>query len=73
MTAQYFAKLNSDNVVITVHVVTAEYMSQNPELYSGVWVETFVDLPNKTYAGDGYTYDPITQDFTMPVYVDPLV
>jgi hypothetical protein len=67
MTAQYFAQLNDDNIVTDVHVVTAQFMEDNPERYSGVWVETFYDLPGKTYAGIGYTYDPLTQDFTPPV------
>jgi hypothetical protein len=68
---QYFAQLDSNNVVLAVHVVTAEYMAENPSRYSGVWVETFINLPNKTYAGVGFTYDPMTQDFTAPPYVPP--
>jgi hypothetical protein len=71
MNAQYFAQLDGNNVVLAVHVVTSEYMAENPERYLGVWVETFIDLPNKTYAGIGYTYDPLTQDFTAPVHVAP--
>ncbi len=62
----YFAQLNNDNIVIDVHVVTAEFMAENPERYLGVWVETFYDDSNKTYAGVGYTYDFDTQDFTAP-------
>ena len=38
----------------------------NPERYPGAWVETFVDLPNKTYAGPGFIYDPIAKDFSPP-------
>ena len=68
---QYFAQLDGNNVVLAVHVVTAQYMEENPTRYSGVWVETFVNLPNKTYAGVGFTYDPMTQDFTAPPYVPP--
>jgi len=60
---QYFAQLNNSNIVIDVAVVTAEFMQENPERYPGVWVETFFDLPNKTYAGIGYTYDPVAKDF----------
>ena len=62
----YFAQLNDDNIVTDVHVVTAEFMAENPDRYLGVWVETFYDDPNKTYAGVGYTYDYDTQDFTAP-------
>jgi len=66
-TAQYFAQINEQNVVIDVAVVTTEFMQANPERYPGTWVETFVNAPGKTYAGVGYTYDPATQDFTEPV------
>jgi hypothetical protein len=62
----YFAQINDNNIVTDVHVVTAEFMAENPERYLGVWVETFYDDPNKTYAGVGYTYDFNTQDFTAP-------
>lgn len=72
MNAQYFAQLDGNNIVLVVHAVTAEYMAENPERYLGVWVETFIDLPNKTYAGIGYIYDPLTQDFTAPVHVAPI-
>ena len=65
--AQYFAQINNENIVIHVAVVTAEFMAENPERYLGTWVETFIDVPGKTYAGVGYTYDPATQDFTEPV------
>jgi hypothetical protein len=65
--AQYFAQINNDNIVIHVSVVTTQFMAENPERYPGTWVETFIDVPGKTYAGVGYTYDPATQDFTEPV------
>ena len=64
---QYFAQINQNNVVVEVHVVTAQFMEANPERYLGTWVETFFDLPNKTYAGVGYTYDATTEDFVAPV------
>ena len=70
MNAQYFAQLDENNVVIYVAVVTAEYLAENPQRYPGVWVETFVDNPNKTYAGVGYTYNAVTKDFTAPI--DPI-
>jgi hypothetical protein len=62
----YFAQI-VNNIVVDVHVVTQEYMEANPERYSGTWVETFLDVPGKTYAGVGYTYNPATQDFTEPI------
>lgn len=71
MSAQYFAQINEQNIVTTVHVVDREFLEANPERYPGTWVETFFDVPNKTYAGIGYTYDPTTQDFTAPPIPDP--
>jgi hypothetical protein len=62
----YFAQLDANKIVLAVHVVTAEYMEANPELYPGVWVETFLDDPTKTYAGIGFTYNAKTKDFTPP-------
>lgn len=67
MERQFFAQIDENNVVINVHVVTAEFMAENPDRYPGIWVETFFDTPNKTYAGIGYTYDYETQDFTAPI------
>lgn len=65
--AQYFARINDDNIVIHVAVVTTQFMAENPERYPGTWIETFINVPGKTYAGVGYTYDPATQDFTEPI------
>ena len=71
MTPQYFAQLNEQNKVISVHVVTAEFMTANPERYPGTWVETFID-DTHTYAGIGYIYSYDTQDFTPPPAPKPL-
>jgi hypothetical protein len=67
MVAQYFAQLNNENIVIDVHCVTAEFMAENPERYTGVWVETFFDAPNKQYAGIGFIYDEDTENFVAPI------
>jgi hypothetical protein len=64
---QYFAQLNDQDVVIDVAVVTYEFMQENPERYLGRWVETFFNLPNKTYAGIGMSYDETTKDFYAPI------
>jgi len=61
----YFAKIVK-NIVTDVAVTTAEFMAENPNRYLGTWVETFIDVPGKTYAGVGYIYDPQTQNFTPP-------
>ena len=65
MVAQYFAQIDDNDIVINVAVVTSEFMAANPERYEGVWVETFIGT-EKTYAGIGYTYDYVTQDFLAP-------
>ena len=64
---QYFAQIDDNNNVTNVAVVTAEFMAANPERYEGNWVETFIDVAGKTYAGIGYIYDPVTQDFVQPL------
>ena len=66
MEAQYFAQIDSNNVVTNVAVVTAEFMAANPERYSGTWVETFYDTVGKTYAGIGYEYLEADKDFRPP-------
>lgn len=75
MSAQYFAQIDDNKVVKSVHVVTAEYMAENPQQYLGVWVETFINL-NKTFAGIGDTYDYETQNFVaipQPNPVEPII
>ena len=63
----YFAQLNENNVVTTVHCVTQEFLEANPDRYTGTWVKTFFDTAGKQYAGVGFTYDEATQDFVAPV------
>jgi hypothetical protein len=69
---QYFAQIDESNIVIDIAVVHRDFLEANPDRYSGTWVETFFNLPNKTYAGIGYTYDLLTQDFIAPVDVAPI-
>lgn len=63
MSAQYFAQV-TDGVVTRVAVVSAEFMAQNPDRYPGTWVETFIEVAGKTYAGIGYTWNGV--DFVAP-------
>jgi hypothetical protein len=63
---QYFAQIDDNNIVIAVHCVTRLFLEENPDRYPGLWVETFFDVPGKTYAGAGYTYDPSTGVFIAP-------
>lgn len=65
--SQYFAKLDENNAVVHVAVVTREFLEANPERYQGRWVETFWETEGKTYAGVGFIYDEAAQDFTPPV------
>lgn len=71
VSATYFAQIDENNKVTAVAVTSSEFMAANPERYEGTWVETFFDRPDKRYAGIGFTYDPVTQDFTEPTY--PLI
>ena len=62
--SQYFAQV-TDGVVTDVRVVTAEFMAANPDRYPGTWVETFIGVEGKTYAGIGYTWNGT--DFVAPI------
>ena len=66
MSETYFAYIDENNIVVSVHVVTQAFIDANPERYEGTWVETFIDVEGKTYAGIGYTYDPELDDFVAP-------
>ncbi len=68
MSRQFFAQIDDNNVVTKVKVVQREFLEANPQRYTGRWVETFFDTAGKTYAGVGYTYDEVSQDFVAPVY-----
>ena len=70
--SQYFAQLDENNVVIHVAVVTAEFMSENPDRYPGRWVETFFDTAGKTYAGIGFIYIEEQEDFIPPIFPEEL-
>ena len=61
---QYFAQIDENNIVTSVHVVTHLFMQENPERYPGTWVETFIGVEGKTYAGIGFTWNGT--DFVAP-------
>lgn len=65
---KYYARIVDDLVtdVIGVNDDVPNGEQFCSDLLGGVWVETFIDDPNKTYAGIGYTYIPSTQDFIAP-------
>lgn len=64
MSAQYFA-LVVDGIVKKVAVVTSEFMAANPDRYQGEWIETFIGVEGKTYAGVGFTWNGT--DFVPPL------
>ena len=71
MSAQYFAQIDDNNVVVHVAVVQREFLEANPERYEGTWIETFFDAPNKQYASIGYIYDHDTENFAAPYFEPP--
>lgn len=64
MSAQYFAQV-TNGVVTDVRVVSREFLEANPQRYTGTWIETFIGVEGKTYAGIGYTWNGT--DFVPPV------
>lgn len=70
--SQYFAQIDENNVVTFVSVVTKQFIEDNPDRYTGRWVETFFNEPNKTYAGIGFIYDEQTHDFVPPPMIIPV-
>jgi hypothetical protein len=63
MSRQFFAQLDENNIVTTVHCVTQQFLEANPDRYTGRWVETFFDTAGKQYAGIGFEYLEDEQDF----------
>ena len=63
MSRQFFAQLDENNVVTSVHCVTQQFLEANPDRYTGRWVETFFDTDGKQYAGIGFEYLEDEQDF----------
>jgi hypothetical protein len=66
MSAQYFAQLDDNDIVINVAVVQRDFLEVNSDRYTGTWVETFVDVEGKTYAGIGFTYNSELDKFVAP-------
>ena len=69
----YYAQIVADIVteVIVVNDDVPDGTQFCTDLLGGVWVQTYMNNPEKTYAGIGYTYDPVTQDFIAPI-PDPI-
>lgn len=69
----YYAQIVADIVteVIVVNDDVPDGTQFCTDLLGGVWVQTYINNPDKTYAGIGYTYDTATQDFIAPI-PDPI-
>jgi hypothetical protein len=64
----YYAQI-VDNIVTEVIVVSDDIVNGAQfahDLIGGEWVETYIDTAGKNYAGIGYTYDAINQNFIAP-------
>ena len=64
----FYAQIVEDLVtdVIAVNDDIADGAQFAHDLLGGVWVQTYIDNANKNYAGIGYTYDAINQNFIAP-------
>lgn len=69
----YFAKIYDGYVEAVILVSNTIQNGQEwcVEQYGGDWVQTYIDVPNKTFANIGYTYDPVADDFIAPVIDEP--
>lgn len=62
--ARYFAEINQSSVVN--RVIVAESVEWCNQHLGGNWIETFMDAPDKNYAGRGHDYYEIYKDFVAP-------
>lgn len=62
--ARYFAEIDTSNVV--KRVIVADDAAWCTQVLGGTWIETFIDAPDKNYAGKGYDYYDIYKDFVAP-------
>ena len=61
----YFAQIDENNIVLQVIVAEQSFINtlENP----ASWIETFIDNSQRgLYAGIGYSYDPINDEFIAP-------
>ena len=61
--APYMARINSSNVVIDVCVCSESFVRENPSRYPGTWVPMWMGVNGKNYAGVGWWYDAVAQNF----------
>ena len=67
MSAPTYAKVEN-GIVTSVHVVTWEFLTANPERYGdpSLWIECFQDNSGRGYCGIGWTYDAEADEFVAP-------
>jgi len=58
--SKYFAKLNNN---IVEQVIVADNMQWCIDNLGGEWIETFSDVPGKNFAGIGFIYAPLLDNF----------
>jgi len=64
----YYAQI-VDNIVTDVIVVNDDVIDGSQfahDLLGGEWVETYIDTAGGNYAGLGYTYDAVNNNFIPP-------
>jgi len=64
----YYAQIVND-IVVEVIVVDNDIANGAQfctDLLGGVWAETYLNTAGKNYAGIGYTYDAVNQNFIAP-------
>jgi hypothetical protein len=64
--ALYMARINSSNVVIDVCVCSESFVRENPSRYPGTWVPMWMGVNGKNYAGPGWIYNPVAENFYPP-------
>lgn len=62
----YMARIDSNFVVIDVCVCSESFVRANPSRYPGTWVPMWMGVNGKNYAGPGWTYDPVAENFYPP-------
>ena len=62
--AQLLNNIVTKVIVVNDNIVDGAQFCQ--DLFGGDWVQTFIDDPQKNYAGIGYTYNAINNNFIAP-------
>jgi hypothetical protein len=64
----YYAQIVND--LVTEVIVVSDDITDGAQfvtiLLGGEWAETYIDTAGKNYAGIGYTYDAVNENFIAP-------